>query len=214
MQILTLPVGALATNCYIVSVSDGAPAIVVDPGDDAHAILRVLADHSLTLEAVLLTHGHFDHFAALDTLIDATACDFYISKADSLMIRDGGKNFSISFLGQDISTSALPKRTVADGDILKLSGFDIEVMATPGHSLGSVCYRINNVLFSGDTLFQGSCGRVDGYSSSPRSMLQSLARIRKIDENLTIYPGHGESTTLDEEKENNMYMKLKHVIND
>ena len=198
MQILTLPVGALATNCYIVSVSDGAPAIVIDPGDDAHTILRVLADHSLTLEAVLLTHGHFDHFAALDALMDATGCDFYISKADSLMIRDGGKNFSISFFGKDIATSALPKRTVADGDVLTLAGFDVEVMETPGHSLGSVCYRIDDVLFSGDTLFQGACGRVDGYSSSPRSMLQSLARIRKIEDNLTIYPGHGESTTLDE----------------
>lgn len=213
MQILTLPVGVLATNCYIVSVSDHAPCIVIDPGDDADTILRTISAHDLRLEAILLTHGHFDHFAALDTLINATGCDFYISKPDSLMIRDGAKNFSITFLGMDISTSALPKATVANGDSLELAGLSVKVIETPGHSLGSVCYQIDDMLFSGDTLFQGSCGRVDGYSASPKAMLQSLALIRDIDNNLTIYPGHGESTTLDDEKQNNMYMKLKHVIN-
>ncbi|MBE6672926.1 MAG: MBL fold metallo-hydrolase [Ruminococcaceae bacterium] len=214
MQILTLSLGALATNCYIVSVSDNAPAVVIDPGDEADKVLTLLSEHDLTLEAILLTHGHFDHIAALDDLISATGCDFYISKPDSLMIRDGAKNFSISFFGKDIYTTALPKQTVSDGDTLSLAGLDFTVMETPGHSLGSVCYRVDNVLFSGDTLFQGACGRVDGYSASPKEMLRSLSKIRMIDDNLTIYPGHGESTTLDYEKENNMYMKLKHVLND
>lgn len=214
MQILTLPVGALATNCYIVSVSDDAPCIVIDPGDEPNKILRAISDHHLSIEAVLLTHGHFDHFAALDALIDTVGCDFYISKLDSLMIRDGTKNFSISFFGKDITTSALPKKTVSNGDELLIAGFSVKVLETPGHSLGSVCYRINDVLFSGDTLFQGSCGRVDGYSASPKAMLRSLSLIRTIDDNLTIYPGHGESTTLDYEKQNNIYMKLKYVINE
>ncbi|MBE6638681.1 MAG: MBL fold metallo-hydrolase [Ruminococcaceae bacterium] len=214
MQILTLPLGPLATNCYIVSVSDGAPAIVIDPGDEAQKILDMLKMHSLTLEAVLLTHGHFDHFAALNTLIDATGCDFYISKPDSLMIRDASKNFSITFMGQDISTSALAKQLVVDGDVLNLAGLEIAVMETPGHSLGSVCYRIGSAMFSGDTLFQGSCGRTDGYGGSSKSMLRSLALIRSIEEDMHIYPGHGEDTTLELEKQYNMYMKLKHVIND
>jgi glyoxylase-like metal-dependent hydrolase (beta-lactamase superfamily II) len=212
MQILTVPVGALATNCYIVSRSDDASAVVIDPGADSNRILSVLRDHTLTLEAVLLTHGHFDHFEALDELIAATGCDFYISKADSLMIRDGAKNFSISFLGKDISTSSLPKKTVADCDTLSLAGLEISVIETPGHSLGSVCYRIEDRLFSGDTLFQCSCGRVDGYGASGKMMLASLSKLRKIEEDLIVYPGHGEPTSLSYEKENNMYMKLKHVI--
>ena len=212
MQILTVPVGALATNCYIVSRSDNASAVVIDPGADSDRILSVLSDHSLTLEAVLLTHGHFDHFEALDELIEATGCDFYISKPDSLMIRDGAKNFSITFFGKDISTSSLPKKTVADGDVLLLAGLEIFVIETPGHSLGSVCYRIGDHLFSGDTLFQCGCGRVDGYSASGKMMLASLSKLRKIEDDLTVYPGHGEPTSLSYEKENNMYMKLKHVI--
>jgi glyoxylase-like metal-dependent hydrolase (beta-lactamase superfamily II) len=101
-----------------------------------------------------------------------------------------------------------------DGDILQFGSLSFTVMETPGHSKGSVCYRIDDILFSGDTLFQGSCGRTDGYGGSGKEMLASLARIRKIDNNLTIYPGHGEPTTLNFEKQYNMYMRLKHVMND
>lgn len=214
MQVLTVPVGALGTNCYIVSTSDNTNAIVIDPGDDAKKIIDCLTTHNLIPTAILLTHGHFDHFGALDALIDTYGCDFYISKDDSLMIRDGAKNFSVSFFYEPIVSTALPKLTVEDGMTLNLADISVSVLATPGHSLGSVCYRIDDALFTGDTLFQGGCGRVDGYGGSGKSILRSLARLRTIEENLTIYPGHGDPSSLHYEKENNMYMKLKHVLND
>ena len=214
MQVLTLSVGALGTNCYIVSRSDNAPAIVIDPGDDANVILQTLQSHGLQLASILLTHGHFDHFGALDALIAATGCDFYISKEDSLMIRDGVKNFSVSFFGRTIESCTLARVVLEDGMQLQLADLMVDVIATPGHSLGSVCYRIEDCLFTGDTLFRGACGRVDGYGGSGKSILRSLAMLRTIDENLTVYPGHGESTSLGYEKEYNMYMKLKHVLND
>ncbi len=214
MQVLTVPVGALGTNCYIVSKSDDTKAIVIDPGDDANKIIDCLSIHNLTPSAILLTHGHFDHFGALDTLIATYGCDFYVSKDDSLMIRDGTKNFSISFFYEPIVSTAMPKLTVEDGITLDIADLSITVLATPGHSLGSVCYWIEDALFTGDTLFQGGCGRVDGYGGSGKMILRSLAKLRTIEDNLTVYPGHGESTTLGYEKENNMYMKLKHVLND
>ncbi len=214
MQVLTVPVGALGTNCYIVSEFDHGPAVVIDPGADASKIIDCLESHDLTPAAVLLTHGHFDHFGALETLIDTFGCDFYISKEDSLMIRDGTKNFSVSFYYEPIVTTALPKTMLTDGITLSLAGLTVLVMATPGHSLGSVCYRIGDALFTGDTLFQGICGRVDGYGGSGKSILRSLAMLRNIDGNLTVYPGHGEQTSLDYERNNNIYMKLKHVLND
>lgn len=214
MQVLTVPVGALGTNCYIVSKSDTAPAIIIDPGDDAKKITDCLRSHNLTPVAILLTHGHFDHFGALDALIESYGCDFYVSKEDSLMIRDGAKNFSISFFYEPIATSALPKCMPEDGTVLELADLSVTVMATPGHSLGSVCYRIEDILFTGDTLFQGGCGRVDGYGGSGKMILRSLAKLRTIQEDLTVYPGHGEPTSLGYEKENNMYMKLKHVLNE
>ena len=211
MQVLTLPVGALGTNCYIVSESDHAPAIVIDPGDDANKIMDCLTAHDLTPAAILLTHGHFDHFGALDALLDAYGCDFYISKDDSLMIRDGAKNFSVSFYYEPIVSTELPKTALEDGMRLNLANLEVLVLATPGHSLGSVCYRIGDALFSGDTLFQRCCGRVDGYGGSGKMILRSLARLRDIDGDLTVYPGHGEPTSLDYERKNNIYMKLKHV---
>lgn len=214
MKIDTLPLGALATNCYIVQDEENRLAVVIDPGDEANKIVSFLKEKNLSLAAVLLTHGHFDHFMALDELIASTGCDFYISKPDSLMIRDAAKNFSVNFFGRCITTSALAKQLVVDGDILQFGSLSFTVMETPGHSKGSVCYRIDDILFSGDTLFQGSCGRTDGYGGSGKEMLASLARIRKIDNNLTIYPGHGEPTTLNFEKQYNMYMRLKHVMND
>ena len=194
MNIRTLTLGAYQTNCYIVSGTPGQ-CVVIDPGYEAAAILSVLEREGLQAEAILLTHGHFDHVGAVKDLARETNCPVYIHEKELSLppVMTAGKLHYTN--------------TCAEGDTLSLAGLTIRVLETPGHTPGSVCLVCGNYLFSGDTLFAGSCGRVDFPGSSPRDMVRSLARLAAMEEDFTVCPGHGEASTLRAEQAYNPYLR-------
>ena len=197
MIVHKMPLGAYQTNTYIVrDREDSKLCVVIDPGYEANTILDYLDEEGLTAKAILLTHGHFDHVGAVKELAAETGCDVYIHAAESQlppMMTAGALYYT---------------HTYGEGDrISPIEGMEIAVLHTPGHTPGSVCLLYGQHLFSGDTLFQGSCGRVDFPGGSPREMMESLNRLASLQLNYRVHPGHGESTTLDTEKRTNPYMR-------
>ena len=194
LQVHALTLGDYQTNCYIIHDRESSSCCVIDPGYQSDTILDKLEELGLTLEAILLTHGHFDHVGAVRDLAADTGCEVYLC-ADDLSLPT---HFTA---GQLYYT-----QTYAEGSQLHLAGLDISVMQTPGHTPGSVCLRLGNDLFCGDTLFAGSCGRTDLPGGNMGAMRASLKRLAAIPENLSIHPGHGPGSTLDEEKKYNPYL--------
>lgn len=195
IQILTL--GDYQTNCYIIKHKRSKTCCVIDPGSDAQTILDILRDMKLTLEAILLTHAHFDHVGAVKELAAEADCAVYLCPDD---------------LSMPPAFTAGPlyyTHTYKEGDILHLAGLEFHVMHTPGHTPGSVCLIADDALFTGDTLFAGSCGRTDLPGGSAEQICASLARLASLERDYYIYPGHGCNTTLAEEKQHNPYLKLR-----
>ena len=192
MTITTLPLGMLQTNCYL--LAEGDRCLVIDPGDEPEKVLACLNRQALTLEAILLTHGHFDHVGAVKTLAAETDCRVFLCQED------------LALPGAMTSGPLFYTDFYKEGDRLTLAGMTFDVLHTPGHTPGSVCLRFGEHLFSGDTLFAGSCGRTDFPGSSPATMVRSLQRLAQLDESLKVFPGHGESTTIGEEKRYNPFL--------
>ena len=193
-QVYTLPLGAYQTNCYVVHAESETRCIVIDPGYEAGNILSFLEKKGLSLEAILLTHGHFDHVGAVRDLVALTDCHVYLHTADTAMPP------------QMTAGPLYYTHSLQSGEILSLCGLEIGVFHTPGHTPGSVCLTCENVMFSGDTLFEGSCGRTDIGGSWPQ-IQTSLARLATLDTDYIVYPGHGGSTNLAMEKRYNPYMR-------
>ena len=195
LKIHTFPLGAYQTNCYIIHDETSKTCCVIDPGFEANTVLDQLDDLGLTCEAILLTHGHFDHVGAVKEIVAETGCKVYLCTEDLSMppmMTNGPLYYTHSY---------------GDGTRLSLAGLEISVLHTPGHTPGSVCLIVEHSIFSGDTLFAGSCGRTDLPGGDWATILTSLRRLASIEANFWVYPGHGESTTLAEEKRYNPYFR-------
>ena len=195
IKIHALALGAYQTNCYIIHDENSKSCCVIDPGYDADRILDKLDSLELTLEAILLTHGHFDHVGAVKELAAETQCDVYLCADD------------LSMPPMMTAGALYYTKTYAEGTQLHLAGLDVAVLHTPGHTPGSVCLLVENAIFSGDTLFEGSCGRTDLPGGSWATIQKSLRRLSALEGNFWIFPGHGGSTTLRDEKRYNPYMR-------
>lgn len=195
LQVHALTLGAYQVNCYIIHDEKSTSCCVIDPGYEADTILDKLSELGLTLEAILLTHGHFDHVGAVRDIAADTGCQVYLC-ADDLCLPTSLTAGKLYYT-----------QTYAEGTRLHLAGLDITVLQTPGHTPGSVCLLIGDSLFSGDTLFAGSCGRTDLPGGSWTDMQNSLKRLSQIEANLWVLPGHGESTMLASEKKYNPYLR-------
>ena len=195
MQVTRLPLGVYQTNCYIIYEESSKTCCVLDPGGEAKKVLEFMEIRGLTLDAVLLTHGHFDHVSAVKDLHDATDCKVYLCTEDCTMPAKwtAGELFYTDAYGE--------------GDELDLAGLHIRVLHTPGHTPGSVCLMVENSIFCGDTLFAGSCGRTDLPGGDQNVLFKSLLRLAGIEEDYTCYPGHSGSTTLAREKQYNPFIK-------
>ena len=194
LQIHTLPLGDYQTNCYILHQEGNRDCVVIDPGYEPEIILSYLSEKGLTLRAILLTHGHFDHVGAVRELAAQTDCRVYINPKDlSLppMLTAGPLYYT---------------NTYGEGDLLDIAGISFRVLETPGHTPGSVCLMAEQNLFSGDTLFSGSCGRTDLPGGDYRAMKESLKRLAALREDYNVYPGHGSNTTLAWEQKTNPYL--------
>ena len=194
LQIHTLPLGDYQTNCYILHQEGNRDCVVIDPGYEPEIILSCLSEKGLTLQAVLLTHGHFDHVGAVRELAAQTDCRVYLNPKD---------------LSMPPMLTAGPlyyTNTYGEGDQLDIAGISFRVLETPGHTPGSVCLMAEQNLFSGDTLFRGSCGRTDLPGGDYRAMKESLKRLAALKEDYAVYPGHGSNTTLAWEQKTNPYL--------
>ena len=195
LKTYAMALGDYQTNCYILHDEASRNCVVIDPGYQADFILDKLNGLGLTLEAILLTHGHFDHVGAAKELAAQTHCKVYLHPDDLSMppMMTAGKLHYTD--------------TYTEGTQLHLAGLDIGVLHTPGHTPGSVCLVCENSIFSGDTLFQGSCGRTDLPGGEWDAICKSLKRLAALEGNFWVYPGHGGSTTLRDEKKYNPYMR-------
>ena len=193
MKVIPICPGSAMANCYLI-VHDGH-TLVVDPCVTVAAIRRAAEHEGAVLDGILLTHGHFDHILTLDSLRDALGIPAYIHAADQVMLPDGEKNAFALFFGQDRAFRPA-ERDLTDGDRIPLGQAYVEVIHTPGHTAGSVCYRAADSLLTGDTLFADSFGRYDLYSGDLTTLKASLRRLSAMESTLTIYPGHGESASL------------------
>ena len=196
LNIHTLTLGAYGTNCYIVHDSASKTCCVIDPGYTPEKVLDEVSDLGLTVEAILLTHGHFDHVGGVKEIAAETGCDVYLC-ADELTLPP-----------QITAGQLYYTKTYGEGDTLHLAGLTISVIRTPGHTPGSVCLLIGDAMFSGDTLFAGSCGRTDFPGGSMKQMMASLARLAALPGDYRVLPGHMEPSTLDRERRFNPYMQM------
>ena len=198
MLIKSIPVGQIEANCYIVTNEKTLECVVIDPGDESNTILDYLEDNRLKCQAILLTHGHFDHTGAALAVSEETGAPIYINEKDC---SPKGKYELMRF--------SLPEngRYLSDGDVLELAGMRFEIMETPGHTPGGVTIRCGEALFTGDTLFKGSCGRVDFAGGDMEQELQSLKRLCALPGNYEVYPGHMDSSTLEQERCFNYYCR-------
>ncbi|MCG7607222.1 hypothetical protein BA059_13585 [Mycolicibacterium sp. (ex Dasyatis americana)] len=217
MFITGFPAGMLACNCYVLAERPGADAIVVDPGQRAmDRLRRILDENRLTPAAVLLTHGHIDHIWSAQKVADTYGCPAYIHPEDRCMLTDPIKGFGPAVLGA-LSRLAFgvllsePKQLVEldrDGQTLDFGGVSVTVDHSPGHTRGSVVFRVGQTVFTGDTLFRSSVGRTDLPGGSGRDLLTSIVtKLLVLDDDTVVLPGHGPRTTIGHERRTNPFLE-------
>lgn len=217
MLLTGFPAGMLQCNCYVLAARAGSDAIIVDPGQRAMGRIReILDENRLTPSAVLLTHGHVDHIWSAQKVADTYGCPVYIHPEDRFMLTDPIKGFGprLAQLAFGVLFSE-PKQVVEldrDGDKLELGGITVTVDHTPGHTRGSVVFRVSDgpdeLAFSGDTLFKQSVGRTDLPGGSGRDLLDSIVtKLLVLDDDTVVLPGHGPQTTIGAERRTNPFLE-------
>lgn len=210
MRIFKAIVGLVETNCYIIYEPGIKEAIIIDPGsrsDNLDDAIDKLSLNGFNFKYILLTHGHFDHIGAAAYYSNKTGAKILMHKDDEKFILDGSLN-----LGYGVKQAKVepfkPYRLLEDNDKIDAVGEEFKVLATPGHTRGSCCYLVKNIIFTGDTLMRSSVGRTDFPTGSTSSLIKSIKRLKGLEGNYKIYPGHMEATDLDYERSNNYYFSI------
>lgn len=199
MTIHAMQVGPIGTNCYLLIDEEASLCAVIDPGDDAARIAAKIGELGVKLCYILITHGHYDHTtAATELSLRYPEAELYIHAAELCV--DGKSPRYFYPAPENV-------KTYAEGDTLTLGSLTIRVMETPGHSAGSVTLQVGDVLFCGDTLFAGSCGRTDLPGGDMQTILRSLRRLGQLPGDYHVLPGHMEPSTLSRERASNPYLR-------
>lgn len=204
-KIMRLPLGALASNCYIIP-ADGNKAIVIDPASSGE-VMAILDTNDMELGAIVITHGHFDHFAGAASLHEQTGAPIYAPDLDSEMFQSSEKSWAWFMAGTPFAPIT-PEHLFADGERFTLFGTEFRVETSSGHTAGSCLLFCDkwDCVFTGDVIFRGSVGRTDGYSGSASQQRESLEKLRAVEHNYTLFCGHGDFTDINTEKRTNPYL--------
>ncbi|MEO2507205.1 MBL fold metallo-hydrolase [Clostridium paraputrificum] len=198
MIIKAIPAGIYDANCYIVMDEKTKDAVVLDPGGDGEILERAIKDMGANVKSILLTHGHMDHVGGVEYLSDKLNVPFYISKIDEEYMEKDNYVF-----GSIRNANGY----LEDGNDLSFGSLNIKVIATPGHTKGGLCFLIEDKLFTGDTLFQGSIGRTDFIGGSFPEIINSIkTKLLPLGDEIEVYPGHGPKSSIGYEKGYNMYL--------
>ena len=198
-----VPAGSMRTNCYFIYDDDTKEMLLVDPAGEADKLTRLITEHGLKPVAILLTHGHFDHIGAVDEIRKAYEIPVYCHEAEKQILENAAYNLS-TWMGTGFTVK--PDKLLQDGEEIRLAGFSIKVIVTPGHTKGSCCYYFveDGFLISGDTLFQESYGRTDFPTGSMSELARSIKeKLFVLPDETPVYSGHGEPTTIAHEKRYN-----------
>lgn len=203
-----LIVGPFQSNCWILGCKETLEGIVIDPGDEAKRILKTIEKHELTLKQVIHTHGHLDHVSATSVIQQETDALVLMHEADEFLL----ENLSLQASTFGIPAPEVPvvNQHIHEGDEFSFGVHTLSVIETPGHSPGGVCLRLEEekLLFAGDTLFAGSIGRTDLWDASYKQLIRSISeKLLPLDDDMVIHPGHGPSTTLEDEKRYNPFLQ-------
>ena len=199
MVIKTYPLGSLQTNCYIVIDEETNKAVIIDPGAEANYLIKEIEVLGIEIDKILLTHCHFDHNGAVKELKEKFNCKVYINKDEEEYMEID----STGIFGK------LPKfyEYVNEGEIINSGNLNFKVIFTPGHTKGGTCYLIDDSIFTGDTLFNGSIGRTDFLGGSYNDLISGIeSKLMILDDNITVYPGHGPKTSIGYEKNRNPFL--------
>ena len=198
MKVSVMQVGPIGTNCYFLQDEESGLMAIIDPGDDWERILHQVKKAEGEVKYILLTHGHYDHTTAVPDLVKALpGVQVYIHQADANGA--GSQLFPLAAQVKDLNN-------YDEGDTLTLGSLTIEVLHTPGHSKGSVTLKVGDVLFTGDTLFCGSCGRTDLRGGSYEEIMASLKRLGELEGDFHVCPGHDRTSTLERERKYNPFL--------
>ena len=204
MKVTRYTGGPLPTNCYMLTDESTGASAVIDPGFVNASLLKAVEEADV--QAILLTHGHWDHIAGVAEIQKKTGAKLYIDAEDELFLTDSALNLSVELTGRPLPPLKA-NVTVSDGDVIPLGNLRIHVLHTPGHTIGSCCYVVEGAIFSGDTLFKMSAGRTDFPTGSYPQLLASLKRLCALEGDYHVYPGHEWETTLGFERKHNPFVE-------
>ncbi len=206
VKIGKVTLGQYATNCYFLYREGSSDLVLIDPADSGAYLYDKLTEKGFSIKAILLTHGHFDHIFGVDVLKKKTGAKVYACEAERELLEDTRLNVSE---GVGRPTVVHPDVFLRDGEELDLCDIHLKVIHTPGHTAGSCCFYVKEAgfLIAGDTLFEGSVGRTDLPTGSTRTMMDSIKeKLMALPDDTKVYPGHGGSTTIGFERENNPFL--------